>query len=120
MGLYSPKDSLVLNAKRRTIAQMTTEQAKTQSWTLAGRLVCDTGDRPPVNAMPFPVGLPPHLLKERVPTTRMEVTEQRLINQAAGPPPKPPQFTIEARGPASASRGRPSSARGGSSGAAST
>merc|ERR1711963_520788 len=51
--LYSPKDSLVLNAKRNTIQQMTIEQTKTQTWTLAGRLVCDTGNRPPAHSIPI-------------------------------------------------------------------
>lgn len=96
--LYSPKDSLVLNAKRNTINQMNTAQTKTQSWTKAGRLVCDVGNRPPVQNAPFPQELPPYLLKQRMPMTRTEVTEQRIIGNASLPPAPPPQFTIEAKG----------------------
>merc|ERR1712070_921059 len=101
--LYSPKDSLVLNAKRNTIQQMTVEQGKSQTWTLAGRLVCDINDRPPAHSVNIPT-LPPHLLRQRMPVTRTEVTEQRIIENAARPPPAPPQFTLEAMAPPSAAR----------------
>merc|ERR1712139_509245 len=84
--LYSPKDSLVLNQKRNTIQQMATEQTKSQTWTLAGRLVCDTGNRPPARSVPIPTQPPPHILKRRMPVTRGEVTEQRIIEMATAPP----------------------------------
>jgi hypothetical protein len=112
--LYSPKESAILNTKRHTILQMVTEQAKTQAWTLAGRLVCGIGDRPPTKSVNLPPPLPPHLLKARTPMTRTEVTEQRLIENACRRPAPPPQFTLEAaKLPSRDRRGaRPWSARG--------
>lgn len=110
--LYSPKDSLVLRTKRNTIMRMETVQAKSQTWTLAGRLVCDLNNRPPSHRLPIPERPPPHLLKQRMPVTRTEVTEQRIIEKAAAPPPVPAQFTLEAKAatPLKATR-RPGSAR---------
>lgn len=99
--LYSAPDSLVLNAKRNTIQQMAIEHSKTQSWTLAGRLVCDIHDRPPVRNAPIPQQPLPHILRQRAPMTRTEVTEQRLIGNAAIPPAPPPHFSIEAKAPGS-------------------
>merc|ERR1712232_1534856 len=109
--LYSPKDSLILHKKRSTITQMATEQAKTQTWTLAGRLVCDVRNRPPVHSVNIPALPLPHL-QQRMPMTRTEVTEQRPIDSASAPPVSEPQFTLEAKRPEGAAGSkRPSSVR---------
>lgn len=109
--LYSPKDSLVLSSKRQSIQQMEVRQAKSQVWTLAGRLVCDPGSRPPSSSVSIATSPPPHLLKQRIPVTRSEVTEQRIIESASMPPPRAPQFSIEAKAPRSVQTTRPLSAR---------
>merc|ERR1712100_725326 len=92
--LYSPNDSIILHNQRKQIQEMNTEQAKSQTWTLAGRLVCDINNRPPAQSVPIPVQPLPHILKQRMPMTRIEHTEQRIIQKAVIPPPLPLQLSL--------------------------
>lgn len=91
--LYSPSESHILAQKRTTIQRMQEEHGAKQIWTPTGRLVCGEG-APPTSSVPWSAR---PLMKPRMPITRSEVTEMRIIERAAQPPSSPPQFTIDAR-----------------------
>merc|ERR1712048_881139 len=80
--LYCPAESNVLAARRRTIKDTMRARSRcVATWTPAGRLVCGEQIPPKQSAPAGAAPSPPHQ-RQRVPMTRSEVTEQRLIEEA--------------------------------------
>jgi len=96
--LYSPRGSALLKEKRRSIANIRRTRGRGSIWTPNGRLFCEEVVPPThVDLSAGTSAFCPAHMKMRMPVTRAEVTEQRIIDNAAAPPPTRPEFAVESR-----------------------
>jgi len=95
---YCPPYSTAMAQRSRTIKDNLKAKSRCVStWTPAGRLF-NGEDQPPRYAVPPEAAPPlPQHFKVRAPMTRAEVTEQRIIQSAACPPPRPPDIALTSR-----------------------